>query len=279
MATRPAITCGECGTALRVTDKFCTKCGTEIDWSTESGGKADVVLCRECGVPNPASNEVCRSCGSPLHEPVHAPAPRPKEVREERRTRKGDQRRRPVNQWIYFAGGMAVIAVAFFVITELRNSPKEETDQTPAAATNQQTNPTLLADIASLEKVVDADPKNTSAVLSLANALHDAKFLPRAITMYKKYLAMKPSDPNARVDMGICYFESGDSQTAKQEMEQALKYDPKHQMAMFNLGIVTLNMGDIKASNDWFKKCVAIDPTTDVAKKAQQIVQQHANLP
>ena len=51
--------------------------------------------------------------------------------------------------------------------------------------------------------------------------------MPRAIETYKKYLRLKPADADARVDMGICYYESGDSPTALKEMQTALNVRPE----------------------------------------------------
>ena len=96
--------------------------------------------------------------------------------------------------------------------------------------------------------------------------------------MDKKYLAKKPEDPNARVDMGICYLETGDAPTAAKEMQTALKYDPKHQMAMFNLGIVNLNMGNVQQSNEWLKKAIKIDSTTTIAQRAKDILSEHSQI-
>jgi Tfp pilus assembly protein PilF len=102
--------------------------------------------------------------------------------------------------------------------------------------------------------------------------------MPRAIDTYNKYLHLKPADADARVDLGICYYESGDSPTALKEMQTALTYDPKHQMALFNLGIVTLNQGNLAQSNEWFKKAIAVNPNTQVGQRAQQILTQHSTI-
>ena len=175
--------------------------------------------------------------------------------------------------------GVIVIAV-LVAIGVFRNPPKDLTKQeeSQGTSTGPAISPTLVSDIEGLQKNVDSNPQDSGALLKLANALHDAKFMPRAIGTYKKYLALKPSDPDARVDLGICYFESGDSPAALKEMEAALKYDPKHQMAMFNLGIVTLNQGNLPLSNDWFKKAVAVNPNTQIGQRAQQILSQHSTV-
>jgi tetratricopeptide (TPR) repeat protein len=111
--------------------------------------------------------------------------------------------------------------------------------------------------------------------LELANLLHDSGFFDRAIENYKKYLEIKPNSTNALVDMGICYFELQNYASADSVMKIAIKIEPQHQQANFNLGIVNLAAGKIDESKEWFKKAIAIDPNSEIGKKAEQILQSH----
>ena len=102
--------------------------------------------------------------------------------------------------------------------------------------------------------------------------------------MYEKYLKLNPSNIDAQVDLGVTYFELGlvDSShmlqnlhTAQHLMEQAIQRSPKHQLALFNLGIISLHTGDMHGANEWFKKTADIDTTTQVGRKAQILLNQH----
>ena len=86
---------------------------------------------------------------------------------------------------------------------------------------------------------------------------------------------MNPNDANARVDMGICYKELGNFTEAENAMKTALHYVPNHLNAHFNLGIVYLSEGNLQESNKWFKRTVALDPTSEAGKRAQQLLTQH----
>jgi Flp pilus assembly protein TadD len=86
---------------------------------------------------------------------------------------------------------------------------------------------------------------------------------------------MNPKDADARVDMGICYKELGNFKEAENEMKTALQYIPNHLNAHYNLGIVYLSEGNFQESNTWFKKTVALDPASEVGKRAQQLLTQH----
>ncbi|MDE3058109.1 MAG: tetratricopeptide repeat protein [Bacteroidota bacterium] len=291
MAVQPKILCGKCGNPIRLHDRYCARCGTEAEWGEpvegregETGGSRtspgqatqsgrESIVCASCGVPNPASSEVCSACGSPLRR-KGKDVEHLQDVRHLPKNKKAKLFSLKLEPWHWLAIAAAALIIIVVVIGELRNTPKEVPSE--SSSNSASLSPTMLADIESLQKSVDANPDDTQSMLRLANMLQDAQFYPRAIEMYKKYLAKKPDDPNARVDMGICYLESGDAPTAKKEMETALKYDPKHQMAMFNLGIVSLKMGDVQKSNEWLRKAINVDSTTTIAQRAKDILAQHS---
>ena len=290
MAVKPSILCGSCGSALALGDKFCAKCGMAVLWDAETAvteehaPSVSTIVCPSCGIPNLSENAVCSGCGSVL---TGVPSPsQPKTSMKKKGTaldrqpeRKGESGRK-IESWKVLSIAGAVVVIVLVGIGLMRNPPKEASVENQSVDTNSGpvVSPTLVSDIEELQKSADAHPNDAGTLLQLANALHDAKFMPRAIEMYKKYLRLKPADANARVDMGICYYESGDSPTAIKEMQTALTYDPKHQMAMFNLGIVTLNQGNLALSNEWFKKAVGVNPNTQIGQRAQQILTQHSTI-
>ena len=143
--------------------------------------------------------------------------------------------------------------------------------------TSQQLNASvqLPTDIQELENSVAANPDDMSLTLQLANSLHDRLLYDKAIPYYKAYLVMNPKDANARVDLGICYKELGNYTEAENEMKTAMHYVPNHLNAHYNLGIVYLSEGNLQESNIWFKRTVALDPGSEVGKRAQQLLIQH----
>jgi cytochrome c-type biogenesis protein CcmH/NrfG len=290
VAVKPTISCGSCGSALTLNDKFCAKCGAAVQWNLESVVADDkptapsTVICPSCGIPNVSDNAVCSGCGTTLTGvSLSSQAKGPTKKRGADAQRQPERKAhggRKIESWqILSIAGLVVVAV-LIAIGVFRNPPKEISpqDQASEANTTPGVSPTLMSDIETLQKRADTDPGDAESLLRLANALHDAKFMPRAIATYQKYLQLKPRDADARVDMGICYYESGDSPTALKEMQRALTDDPKHQMAMFNLGIVTLNQGNLAISNEWFKKAVAVNPSTQIGQRAQQILTQHSTI-
>ncbi len=308
---KPRIYCAHCNTELRWGDKFCGHCGKPVEFSEGGQGTVpessssqnvdttDSIACPTCGIVNKAGAERCRNCGASLQ--MRAPSAGDARSAAVRQAQKGS---RPAKQdvkspailssWkpIAAVAVIVVAAIAIEMYSSKSNIPTEGTQQ-QAQQPQQPTgaNMSALSQIQDMEQAVKANPGNLEMVLNLANFLSDNRFYDKAITYYKKYLDKKPGDTNARVDMGICYKETGSYDDAVREMKKALEYDPKHLFATFNLGIVMLDEGKmymdqgqmsranelITESNDWFRKTVALAPASEVGKRAQQLLTQHSN--
>jgi tetratricopeptide (TPR) repeat protein len=126
-----------------------------------------------------------------------------------------------------------------------------------------------------LETKVKLNPDDYKSLLELAHLKNDSGLFDAAIQNYKTYLDKNPKDADARVDMGVCYFNLQDFPSAIKEMETALKYVPNHQIAHLNLGVVNLSAGNIEKSKEWLKKAYNLNPANEVGKKAEQLLNNH----
>jgi cytochrome c-type biogenesis protein CcmH/NrfG len=264
-----------------------------------------VLTCEVCGHKNAHRGAYCEACGAKLPGRVvggHAVSStnqkkKPIPLRKNQSEKKQAPRLK-LESWHYVVGAFILGLVGVFVYIELqRDYPTNVAQQQPSApmrfpaSQTPSTSPTkeILDAIVRLEKTVKDNPNDAGAKLLLANALHDGamhdgSMFPRAIEAYKKYLNVKPGDPNARIDLGICYFELGkiDSMQsanlfsmAISEMELTMKSNPKHQAGAFNLGIVYLWTGNMQESNRWLKKAVGLNAESDLGKRAKAILEQH----
>ena len=224
---------------------------------------------------NPASHSFCSSCGSALT------AQRSAGAAPSAKSKKKPTALDAVPMWlrlIIVAFVLYSIVVVVLQVNELPSGTVQTAGSTPAPQSMPDasvTDPAVMQRVNDLEKEVSADPKNAVLVLQFANALHDARFFPRAITQYSNYLKLVPTNLDARVDLGICYFETGETDLAVKTVEQVVKENPKHQMAMFNLGIIHLSSQHLEEAKVWFRRCVELDPQSTAGQKAQQILQQH----
>lgn len=238
---------------------------------------------------------VCESCGARLPG-VSADAP-PRKERPVRLApaaprvqakKSGNTPRSRFEPWQVISG-VAVLAlvavVAYTIVSDDRSAPPRTTT---AMTPQPQVGGTSMAEVQALQQAVNANPDDHAARLRLANLLHDNGMLPQAIDNYIVYLEKHPQDPDARVDLGICYDQLAlqDSSQAThyftlavREMETAAKQSPTHQPAAFNLGIVNLHMENLEASNMWLKRAVEMNRTSELGMRAEKILQQHSMIP
>ncbi|MCK9409671.1 MAG: tetratricopeptide repeat protein [Bacteroidetes bacterium] len=230
------------------------------------------VVCSSCGVVNASDRSVCSGCGSPLVTVDHLPSSQTPSVKQSK-SRAGQ-----LPQWIKALLVVFGLFVVVVIVMEVQQMPSGAVQRNQPAAASEEHNhsdPTIISQISAMETQVTADPKNAGLTLQFANLLHDAKFYPRAVEMYKKYLVLVPDNYDACVDLGICYYETGDLAQAVKEIESVVRKQPKHQMAMFNLGVIQLSAQNLAESNRWLKRCIEIDPQSTAGLRAQQILQQH----
>ena len=91
----------------------------------------------------------------------------------------------------------------------------------------------------------------------------------------KPYLTTSVIDGNGSIVPYSGYYNLGDYATAINEMETAIKYEPKHQIAHLNLGIVNLTAQNLQESKEWFRKAVELNPESEAGKRAQELLNSH----
>lgn len=272
------LSCGGCGAVLSGREAACPRCGEAIVFPAggEGGAAAEGRVCPVCGQRSRGTGAYCESCGVSLAGGASVAA--------------GGVRRpgggRP-QRWKIAAGVVVALLLALFGYLEF-NRPAAPPQQ-PGRDAEAVAQPPM-EEVRRLQETVRTNPGDAAAVLQLANRLHDLglqepSLLNGAIDAYRHYLGLKPGDANARVDLGICYFELGRNDSASGprlfreavgEMKAAIAAEPNHQPAAFNLGVVHLFMGDTEESTTWFRKAVAIAPESDLGKRAKNLLEQHA---
>jgi tetratricopeptide (TPR) repeat protein len=274
--------CSHCNTEVQPGDKFCPNCGKPIDWATPvpASTKKDR-RCSVCGSINDQEAIYCESCGAAL--PGRSASGQRQKPHKEKGESSPSKAIQFLHSWKLTLGLAAIFIVVLVFVGTSGNQDNHVHHQGDFSAHASQ----MLAEIEQLQKKVDENSKDAESMVLLANRLHDVRFFPRAIATYQRYLELKPSDADARVDLGICYFEMGLADETKkgeylaraqEEMKKALTYEPQHQLAHFNLAIVFLQGGNIQESNTWFKKCVDLNPNSETGKRAQELYKQHQPL-
>ena len=294
--------CGNCGYDFEREMKFCPECGTEATQAAASEEKVEtyttsVIVCNNCGEENPLKNKNCDGCGFKLHgikkektvtenKKSKSPYQKPfepvkhKKVKRSKSKIQSDQKKSTgkndfdSKKMLLIISTIGIFAIVILITTGVFDGTEVQTNNTPPN-TNSGVNLNNLSEINALEETVANNPSDISSLLTLANLQQDAGIYEKAIVNYKKYLEVNPSDPDARIDMGVCYFSLSDHDNAIKEMEKALEFNPTHQIGHLNLGVVNLNAGNLDVSTEWLKKAVEINPNSDAGKRAQDLLTSH----
>jgi TolA-binding protein len=289
--------CPECG--FKVDDKynFCPNCGSKMGSELNSINNSseqftDIIICKNCGEENSFENTVCFSCGALLSGNKSKRQNKSKQEIERNNQRdssklksKTDHEVKNVekvldNKKILLVSAVIIVLLVFaLVITGVFDSGvvpegSQINNQTSTPNTGG-VNLANMEEINKFENKIKQNPDDLESILHLSHLQQDAGLYEKAIINYKKYLAKFPENADARVDLGICYYNMNDYNTAISEMETAVKYQPKHQIAYLNLGIVNLAARNLEASKEWFRKTVELDPNSEAGKRAEELLHSH----
>ncbi len=152
-------------------------------------------------------------------------------------------------------------------------------NQTPTAAqmkamADQQAAP-LLAKL-------KINPADTDALAQIGNVYYDAQQFNVAVDYYGRVLAIDPGNAAVRTDMGTAYLYLNDPDRAIQEFQVALKNNPKHGQALFNLGMAQWRgKGDATGAIATWEKLLKTVPDFPQRADVEQMIAQakkHMNM-
>lgn len=104
-------------------------------------------------------------------------------------------------------------------------------------------------------------PDDPDVWVRLGHLHFDAGDTAAAIEAYEKALALKPDAPDVVTDLGVMYRRSGDPRKALDAFERALEIDPRHEIALFNKGIVLLHdLNEAAGAIESWERLLAIAP-------------------
>jgi uncharacterized membrane protein YvbJ len=279
--------CPNCGTELKNEFKYCPSCGFNLQDLNVQQEQETIVECENCGTDNPAGTEVCKGCGIKLKGEVKTTLKSTPKVynkpKEERSKKKEPLKKTPEETKEIdskkIIGILAVVLIGGFIILFAAGIFDKPVSSNINTNVNQNQNPgvdlSAVQKINELEAAVKANPENNEALLELAHLRNDSGMFEKAIENYKEYLSRVPADADARIDMGVCYYNLGRYNEAIDAMNKALEYSPDHQIGHLNLGIVNLASGNIEKSREWLQKAVALGPENEVGKRAQELLTSH----
>ena len=92
-------------------------------------------------------------------------------------------------------------------------------------------------------------------------------FVDKAISSYKKVLEINPENLDAKTDLGLCYAEGTSSpMEGIMLLREVVTKNPSHEMAQFNLGVLSVKSGQYDKAVERFQKVVEINPSNKEAR-------------
>jgi cytochrome c-type biogenesis protein CcmH/NrfG len=145
------------------------------------------------------------------------------------------------------------------------------------------TAPTLdQARVDALTSTINSDPRNTTAIVQLANVYFDAERFTDAIAWYEKAIALDPRNADVSTDLGVSYYYTNRTDEALKRFDESLRIDPKHTKTLLNKGIVlAFGKEDLKGAAVEWQKVVDLAPGSPEGEAARRALEgvaaAHAN--
>ncbi|MEN3026314.1 MAG: tetratricopeptide repeat protein [Chlorobiota bacterium] len=165
------------------------------------------------------------------------------------------------------------IAVAVVVVLSLGSwLLKQVSRPVPASATAGE--PELPQEqqrrLSMLQQQLAQDSTNLVAVLELANLYYDIGRFTEAVPLYQRYLAADPGQAEVRIDYAYALFASGQQAAGIRELRRVLERFPDHPIALFNLGVLLAQSGDLQGARQSFEELIRLHPVLPLAERARQ---------
>jgi len=100
----------------------------------------------------------------------------------------------------------------------------------------------------------------------------------RAVKEYKKGLALEPTNTNLLNSLGEAFAQMNKTKKARSFFEAIIQSDPKHYMALFNLGITYLTTGEYEQAITYFEKTLAVSKYAAKANQKNDLLLQLGKL-
>jgi len=163
-----------------------------------------------------------------------------------------------------------------------------------------------------LEGAVAADPEDVGALTMLGVSYQQLGEHERAINAFRRILALDPDDEDVRLPLGISYFQAGLYNDAESQLKAAAQSEPDdgttqlflglalrelgkptealtslelaaeldpdlRQVAMLNIGVIQRQIGKQFASQQALRSAVNINPGSDIASSARNLLDDPAD--
>jgi tetratricopeptide (TPR) repeat protein len=150
------------------------------------------------------------------------------------------------DNWIYLIGGVLLGALIGYGVSDFMGRGSESASRAPAIPPPQRPAGAPVAaapgpsaeELANLERVIQADPKNVTALTHLGNLMYDSGKWAEALGYYRRALDAGPPTADVLTDAGICYRQLRQFDQALDYFRRAQELEPGHWQSLFNTAVV-----------------------------------------
>jgi tetratricopeptide (TPR) repeat protein len=178
---------------------------------------------------------------------------------------------------------LGIVVAGSLVVALLSSTSSTSQGSTPTAALSSQSDPSQLI------RAVTANPNDSDSLGALADYDNQTGQQQQALTLYQKYITLRPDDARARVTLAELLIGSGNLAAAQSQLVQAISFasattDPQ------TTARAHLDLGDVYTAlqpprqNDAlaeYKQASDLDPSGDVGDQARTklaALQQQLNV-
>ena len=132
-------------------------------------------------------------------------------------------------------------------------------------------------DIERLKTVLNHNPDDLAAVVSLGNIYFDLGEAAQAIVYYSYALRIKPDQPEVWTDMGTMYWRNNDINLAEKAFREAIANDASFGNAYVNLGLLLHRAKDnLAEARVVWQQLLTNNPNHPAAAKARELMWETA---
>jgi len=124
--------------------------------------------------------------------------------------------------------------------------------------------------LAELKEAVDKNPADTLAMRNYADFLSASHKMNEAIPYYEKILQINSKRTDIYFSLALIYYNKQDFLKCEEANNKVLTYDPKNQMALYNLGAIAATQGKTDKAKEFWNKVVSINAESETGKLANE---------
>ena len=154
-------------------------------------------------------------------------------------------------------------------------NPRDFAAQMTAAATFYRAGAYTKA-VLYLERALQLKPTDADALTAMGDTNYDMGNFTEAAKFYERALAQRPGDINVQTDLGNTYFQRQppDYDRAISEYRKALAINPKHEKTLQNLAAAALRKGDKATARDALDRLATVNPANPALASLRSDLEQ-----